>query len=157
MKAYPQIAGLPQQASNTGGQLARAEGELQLGRRMFNVWTQLVKLPGKDIPFKTVKSLLLRSKPQCATSIPYLWAYLMKFGGGQDARHFFELAEFVNVWGCTQRTSLGSEVWDLLSQDCKVPGESCNLAFALCPYRPEVSDIGRHQTHLQPRHGFQDG
>ena len=33
------------------------------------------------------------------------------------------LSEFVNVWGCTQRTSLGSEVWDLLSQDCKVPGE----------------------------------
>lgn len=123
VKAYPQIAGLLQQASNTGGQLARAEGELQLGRRMFNVWTQLVKLPGKDIPFKTVKSLLLRSKPQCAASIPFLWAYLLKFGGGQDARHFFELAEFVEVWGCTQRTSLGSEVWDLLSQDCKVPGE----------------------------------
>ena len=123
VKAYPQIAGLLQQASNTGGQLARAEGELQLGRRMFNVWTQLVKLPGEDIPFKTVKSLLLRSKPQCAPSIPYLWTYLLKFGGGQDARHFFELAEFVEVWGCTQRTSLGSEVWDLLSQDCKVPGE----------------------------------
>ena len=89
-EAYPQIAGLLQQASNTGGQLARAEGELQFGRRMHNVWTQLVKdSPGKDIPFKDVKSLLLRSKPQCATSIPFLWQYLLKFGGGQDARHFY--------------------------------------------------------------------
>ena len=123
MVEFPELPQLIQEAANTGGQLARHEGELQLARRIHNVWCRLKDTTTTEVTFQQVKDQILRSKPSCAGSVPFLWQYLLKFGGGQDARHFYELDEFVNVWGCTQRTSLGSEVWDVLSQDSKVPGE----------------------------------
>ena len=123
MKEFEMLPGLIQQSANTANQIARAEGELQLARRIHNIWKGLKDLHTTEVTYQQVKDQILRSKPSCAGSVPFLWQYLLKFGGGQDARHFYELAEFVNVWGCTQRTALGSEVWDLLSQDSKVPGE----------------------------------
>ena len=116
VRTWPNLTQLLCEASNTNGQLQRQEGELQLARRIFNV----IESMGPAVEFKEVKDRILRSKPLCATSVPHLFRFLLKFGGGSGCSLFFESCDFLKS-KTTQRT-LGHDFWELLSQDCKTPG-----------------------------------
>ena len=116
VRTWPNLTQLLCEASNTNGQLQRQEGELQLARRIFNV----IEGMGPGVEFKEVKDRILRSKPLCATSVPHLFRFLLKFGGGSGCSLFFESCDFMKS-KTTQRT-LGHDFWELLSEDCKTPG-----------------------------------
>lgn len=118
MNAYPGLASLIQEAANTGGQIQRKEGELQMARRLFNLWKSLKAGSQGQTDFSTIRSRILRSKPHCSASVPYIYQFLLKFGGGEDCRVLLETEEYVKAKGGSQRV-LGPLFWDHVSQDTK--------------------------------------
>ena len=117
VRVWPSLTQLVCEASNTNGQLQRQESELQLARRIHNV----IQSMGPGVEFKEVKDRILRSKPLCASSVPELFRFLLKFGGGSDCSLFFESCDFLTSTKTSQRI-LGPDFWEVLSQDCKTPG-----------------------------------
>lgn len=81
---WPCLLQMFSESSNTGGQLQRRESECQMGLRILN----LVKGGVKE--FKHLKDRLLRSKPVCGASVPFIYSFLLKFGGGPDSPLFIE-------------------------------------------------------------------
>lgn len=119
MHAFPILGQLIQESSNTANQMARREGELQLARRIFNIWkdTQSIN-PSTSLTFNDMKEQILRSRPAAAPSAPYLFAFVMKFGGGDSAVLLNETEEHVKAHTSSQRF-LGPQMWDLVSQNFK--------------------------------------
>ena len=117
VRTWPNLTQLLCEASNTNGQLQRQESELQLAQRIFNV----IESMGPSVDYKEVKGRILRSKPLCASSVPHLFKFLLKFGGGNGCSLFFESCDFLKCSKTSQRI-LGHDFWELLSQDCKTPG-----------------------------------
>ena len=117
VRTWPNLTQLLCEASNTNGQLQRQESELQLAQRIFNV----IESMGPGVDYKEVKGRILRSKPLCASSVPHLFKFLLKFGGGNGCSLFFESCDFLKCSKTSQRI-LGHDFWELLSQDCKTPG-----------------------------------
>ena len=116
VRTWPNLTQLLCETSNTNGQLQRQGSELQLAKRIFNV----IESMGPGVDFK-VKGRILRSKPLCASSVPHLFKFLLKFGGGSGCSLFFESCDFLKCSKTSQRI-LGHDFWELLSQDCKTPG-----------------------------------
>ena len=81
---WPCLLQMFSESSNTGGQLQRRESECQMGLRILN----LVKGGLKE--FKHLKDRLLRSKPSCSASVPFIYSFLQKFGGGPESPLFIE-------------------------------------------------------------------
>ena len=114
MTQYPSLAQLIQESANTGGQLQRKEGELQLARRIHN----LTKHSGSHLTYTDMKETVLRSRPACASSGPFLFVFTMKYGGGEDASLLQETESYVRNQTSSQRM-LGPAMWDALSSDYK--------------------------------------
>lgn len=81
---WPCLLQMFSESSNTGGQLQRRESECQMGLRILN----LVKGGMKE--YKHLKDRLLRSKPTCFASVPFIYSFLLKFGGGPESPLFLE-------------------------------------------------------------------
>ena len=123
VRTWPNLTQLVCEASNTNGQLQRQESELQLAKRIYNV----IQSMGPGVEFTLVKDRILRSKPLCFSSVPHLFRFLLKFGGGSGCSLFFESCDFLKCSNTSQRI-LGHDFWELLSQDCKAPGVLLPLA-----------------------------
>ena len=122
MVAYPTLAHLIQQAFNTSSQLQRKEGELQLFRRLLKTWqvetSKTAKATASAVSFHDVRGQILRSKPACAASVPFMWNFMLKFGGGPDGKDLLESENLVKSMASSQRI-LGPQFWDNLSQDLR--------------------------------------
>ncbi len=119
LHAFPILGQLIQESSNTANQLARREGELQLSRRIFNLWKDTQSSnPSTSLTFNDMREQILRSRPAAAPSAPYLFAFVMKFGGGDSAVLLNETEEHVKANTSSQRF-LGPQIWDLVSQNFK--------------------------------------
>ena len=118
--AYPTLAHLLQQAFNTSSQLQRKEGELQLFRRLLKTWQMEASktATATAISFHDVRGQILRSKPACAASVPFMWNFMLKFGGGSAGTDLLESESLVKSMASSQRI-LGPQFWDHLSQDVR--------------------------------------
>ena len=56
MREYPGLASLIEEAANTGGQIQRKEGELQMARRLFNLWKTLKAGSQGKTDFSTIRA-----------------------------------------------------------------------------------------------------
>ena len=57
----------------------RQEGALQLARRLHNLWkTMVVTKPDGAVPFQELKQKILRTKPACASSIPFIHKFFVR-------------------------------------------------------------------------------
>ncbi|CAJ1386593.1 unnamed protein product, partial [Effrenium voratum] len=112
---YPALCGLLQQAMNTGAQLQRQEGELQICLRLLGAWQQEAKSkPDTQVQFKEIRSKVLRTKPSCSNAAPFMYTFILRYGGGADGQWIRESEQFVKRAGGSQR-QLGPDRWDNLS------------------------------------------
>ena len=108
---YPALCGLLQQAMNTGAQLQRQEACL----RLLGAWQQEAKSkPDTQVQFKEIRSKVLRTKPSCSNAAPFMYTFILRYGGGADGQWIRESEQFVKRAGGSQR-QLGPDRWDNLS------------------------------------------
>ena len=78
---FPDLPALLQTAANCAGHIAKPEHEIQMMRRIYNS----IVLAGKTCKpcaFSDMKAMILRSRPQCGVSAPFMHRFLMKFSVG---------------------------------------------------------------------------
>ena len=80
---FQEIASLAQAAGNASGQIQKAEGELQLARRVLrsmDLWRQKTK---KDsVRWSDIQAEVMRSRPPGASTVPFLFTFMLKCSGG---------------------------------------------------------------------------
>ena len=112
---FPSLPTMLQACYNTGAQLQRKETELQLARRILALWQQ--KSPsGKPVEYDEIKAMCMRTKPACADSLPRMYQFILKFGGGSTATWLMETEEICRSF--PPRT-LGPDFWVNVSKDLK--------------------------------------
>ncbi|CAE7205345.1 unnamed protein product [Symbiodinium sp. CCMP2592] len=122
--AFPQYTSLAQAAGNSAMQIASAEGEMQLARKVNTAIASFLKRTSKTtVEYADISAEILRSKPPHAASLPHIFSFVLKCGGGSGEGSYLSRTErFVRGHGVSNR-SLGAEVWQALSADCKGPNQ----------------------------------
>ena len=123
LNMFPDLAQLIQSALNA--RVGKSDTELQVLRKIHNSWIAL-KNQLRDskhlVDFDKVKRAVLRSKPPCASSVPEMYKFILKFGGGQDPKFLRETEAYIKKNSVSTRT-VGSDVYDELGKtDCKING-----------------------------------
>ena len=130
LKAFPKIAQYVQESSNTGGQLQRREGEMQMARRVYNLWASLSVDGRTAVKYAEIKSKLLRSRPSCGSSLPHVYTFLLRFSGGSTAEAFWETETWVKA-NCPSGKVLGPQIWDAVSCEQRTGAPLAKLRHAI--------------------------
>lgn len=121
---FPELPSLIQEALNLASQVSRREHELQLCRRILNCYRAAqAARPGKAVQFQDLKNALLRSRSKITASLPYMYTFLLKFGGGEAGDLLQETEQMVRATSSADRL-LGQIFWQAISQDMR-KGEVC--------------------------------
>ena len=118
VKEFPNFATLAQAAGNATGQLQRVESELQLLRKLMGAWTSKQGAGAEPVPYAEIAPQILRSKPPNSESLPMLYQFLLRCGGGRTGTLIQATEHFVSAYGFGGRR-LGPSIWDHLSLDMK--------------------------------------
>ena len=120
IKEFPNLPTLVQAAGNAAGQVAKAEHEMQLCRRLHNTYLQLQNslAPSHTVNFKDVKERALASKPRCNASLASMYNFVLRYSGGEKAELLKESEAFIKAMSPTTR-AISPEFWDALSTDFK--------------------------------------
>ena len=120
------LAALIQSSYNCAGQIARAESEVQVLRRLHSCWlaASLAGPVGQHVDFALIKQKVLRSKPPCANAIAFMYSFMLKTCGGTSASILLETEQFLKDMMATTK-SVGAEMFDVLSTDMKNSGSQC--------------------------------
>eukprot|EP00438_Fugacium_kawagutii_P018084 Skav224387 [mRNA] locus=scaffold3483:16790:17749:- [translate_table: standard] len=116
VEEFPNFPQLGQSAANAAQQVARPETEFQLAMKMVG----LFKSHGgtEVIPFSAIGPAMLRTKPPCPESIPQIYQFLLKCGGGRSAHLMLQSEKFIRAHGHSGR-ALGESLWQALSTEIK--------------------------------------
>ena len=57
LRSFPTMAQLVQESSNTGGQLQRREGEMQMARKVYNMWSSLSSDGKQAVRYMDIKDI----------------------------------------------------------------------------------------------------
>ena len=118
LAAFPDWAALQQAASNATGQQQKVETELQALQKICSiVLSKLEREKMDSLSFNTISPEIMRSRPACRNSIPWLFQFVMKFGAGSPL-HVKRTEEYCSSHGRSSRL-LGSEFWDQICQETK--------------------------------------
>lgn len=108
-RQVPQLLCLLQAAGNCQQQVAKNEDEIQM------LLKTLAIVNGRKCIWDDVASQVLRSKPRCGPSCPYIFQFIVKYGG---SHHLKEAESFIRAHGNASR-ELGAAVWECLAMDMK--------------------------------------
>ncbi|CAE7698797.1 unnamed protein product [Symbiodinium sp. CCMP2592] len=135
---FQQYTGLAQAAGNSAMQIASAEGEVQLARKVNVAMAKFLKRTSKStVNYGDISQEILRSKPPNASCLPHIFSFVLKCGGGSGEESFLSRTErYVRASGRSNR-ALGGDIWHALSQDCKgseqhVPFRHMLIKLGLC-------------------------
>lgn len=79
------------------------EGELQICRKILN---EIAKNPDPlQVKWDSIKAAVLRSKPLCAPTAPFLFQFVIRYGGGSGGQYIHRTDSYVRACG---KPSLGS-------------------------------------------------
>ena len=151
---FPQYAPLAQAAGNAAGQIASVEHELQLARKVNLAIERVMRQSGQtQVSYLQVSGDILRSRPPNASSLPGIYSFVLKFGGGTGPDAFLQLTErHIRSHGYVNRT-LGADLWQALAMELKsktqhAPFRHMMIKLGLCG--PEriltVTDVKRILT-----------
>ena len=151
---FPQYAPLAQAAGNAAGQIASVEHELQLARKVNLAIERVMRQSGQtQVSYSQVSGDILRSRPPNASSLPGIYSFVLKFGGGTGPDAFLQLTErHIRSHGYVNRT-LGADLWQALAMELKsktqhAPFRRMMIKLGLCG--PEriltVTDVKRILT-----------
>lgn len=118
ISAFPAMAFVLQAAGNAAGQISQGESEMQLLRRVHSAWRFEHALSGSNVDFTKVRSRVLASSQTHAESIPYLYAFVLKFCGGHGAELLLETEAYVRHHSSPTKR-LGAAFFHALSLDTK--------------------------------------
>lgn len=114
-REVPDILPLISRSGNTS--LQRGEHELQVLRRIHAMYIRM-QAAGETPSFGTLKKGILASKPQCATSVPHMYTFILKASGGTSGSFLKETEQFVRAY-CPSSRQLGPQLWDAFGADIK--------------------------------------
>ena len=161
-KTCPRFAELAQAAANAVGQQQRPETELQLCRKVLQLWTEEGRKAGGSGPVEYAKIAphILKTKPPNGAVLPALYSFILKAGGGSTGHLMKQTEEYVRCYGNAGR-ALGVPLWEALGSDNKLQPQKNVLwrhALLKALYCHEerlvsASDVKRSlcQKELQPR------
>lgn len=93
--------------------LGRTESEIQLLRK---IWLPVKALGKTNASWPEVSMTVLRWKPVLGLQCPQMFAFAVKFSGGERG-HLLETTEqFVRAYGFSRR-SVGGDAFDMISMD----------------------------------------
>lgn len=121
IRIFPSLPGLIQASGNAAGQVAQGEHEVQTMRKVLNAWyTEKGLLPeGHLVDFTRVRARVMASANAHAETIPWMYSFLLKYGGGKDSEYLKETEGFVRQH-CSMNVKLGAAIYQAISSDCKV-------------------------------------
>ncbi|CAE6937675.1 unnamed protein product [Symbiodinium sp. CCMP2592] len=119
-EAFPEYVGLAQSAGNAAGQIASREGELQLARKVNQAISEHMARSGKDtVCYSDVAPSILRSKPPSGSSLPGIFTFVLRYGGGEAPDSFLRKTEsHIRAHGYASRC-LGADFWQGMSTEMK--------------------------------------
>jgi hypothetical protein len=118
-KSHPGLAEFLQSAGNASGQVSKPEHELQLLRKVHNCYLTLQQTsPNGRVAYDEVKARVLRSKPPCSASLPGMYTFVLRHGGGPSGKLLLETEAFIKANASTM-INLSPDIWDALSCDIK--------------------------------------
>ena len=92
---------------------------MQMLRKIHNCCKDLrAASPHGRIPFEQVKSRVLKSKPPCAASLPGMFSFVVRHGGGDGAVLLMETEAYIRSHSASM-VSLSPELWESLAADIK--------------------------------------
>ena len=118
-ETFPSFCGLAQSAANAAGHVAREESELHLCRKIHTeVGKHYAKTKDTFVSYQDVKDAVLRSKPRAAATVPALFAFTLRYSGGQAGHLLQETEKFVRGHGHNSRV-LGPEIYEGLNAELR--------------------------------------
>ncbi|CAJ1396261.1 unnamed protein product [Effrenium voratum] len=111
----PKTIEVIQRAGNTT--LHRPEHELQCMLRMHSLW-RAKRAAGLTADYAAIRKQALASQPQCSSSMPSMFVFLLRHCGGEEAPLLEETQRFVRSNSPSNRC-LPAPVWAQLSHDVK--------------------------------------
>ena len=125
---FPDFALLAQTAGNAAGQIAAAEHEIQLAKKVNMAIAGFLRRTGKEsVCYVDISQEILRSRPPHASSVPGIFTFVLKFGGGIQLDSFMAKSEHYIVTHGHPTRSIGGEIWAALAMDCK--GKDQHVVF----------------------------
>ena len=140
------LADLLQAAANTSAQLSRGESEFQILRRVLN----MINVKGSEgqLQFSTVKSTIMRTKPQCVDAVPDMFTFLVRHGAATHLQQKLLMTEQRMKASKVECRSLGKDFFHALGMDPKDPRQDplvtlrhAILAFGYCNPNPKQISI----------------
>lgn len=128
LRTWPGLAQAVQAAGNAAGQVAHGEHEFQVLRKIEHKFNAL---GGSALAkFSDVKAYVLRSRPGCASSLPGMYGFFLRCGGGKDAPLLRDTEVFVRAQAPTSRI-VSADLWDALSMDFKGTQQAVRFKHAI--------------------------
>lgn len=119
LQQHPSLATFLQSAGNAPGQVSKPEHEMQMLRKIHNCCMELrTNSPQGRVPFEQVKARVLKSKPPCSASLPGMFSFVVRHGGGGGAVLLMETESFVRSHS-ESMVSLSPQLWEALAADIK--------------------------------------
>lgn len=141
----PGLADLIQAGCNTGAQLACNEREWQILKRILN----LIKQSGQQVSYQQVKANIMRTKPQCAQTIPDMFSFLVRYGAS-PAQHARLLETENRIKASTlESRNLGPDFFRALSGEAKDPKQESFVPFRHSLLSLAYAGSGRHLVGAQ--------
>lgn len=94
-----------------GDPMRSEETELQMCRKILREWSQVPS--GETVTWDTIKAQVLRSKPPNQSTIPFIFQFLVRYGGGASGDYICETDAFVRACGYPKRTLIGLDIFIL--------------------------------------------
>ena len=113
---WKHFASLASSAANSAQQVSQGETDLQVCKKIASTWRACNA--GNVMTYQEMKPILLRSKPPRTETIPHLFSFMMKCGGGATGHLMQATESFVRCNGISSRR-LPVQAWDYLATDVK--------------------------------------
>ncbi|CAL1159028.1 unnamed protein product [Cladocopium goreaui] len=113
---WKHFASLASSAANSAQQVSQGETDLQVCKKIASTWQACNA--GNVMTYQEMKPILLRSKPPRTETIPHLFSFMMKCGGGATGHLMQATESFVRCNGISSRR-LPVQAWDYLATDVK--------------------------------------
>ena len=124
----PELLGLVQRMGNAN--LNRAEHELQLLRRLHSIHVNQQSM-GLPVDYQRVRKLAGQGvSGPIVKSMPHLYSFMLKAGGGVTPWLLIETENFVRT-NTPSTKILGPEIWAALSVDVKGPSQFIRFRHAM--------------------------
>ncbi len=78
-------------------------------RKILRAWSHIPS--GETVTWESIKAQVLRSKPPNQSTIPFIFQFLVRYGGGASGDYICDTDAFVRACGYPNRTLIGVDIF----------------------------------------------